>query len=70
MPGITWLTRPKHKKEALTHMVYGNEASPSTKYSCAAIIAVIPPFQKRGVETASERARASPAPVSEPDQGQ
>ena len=32
---------------AFTHMTYGNEAGLGTRYSCAAILAVIPPFSVR-----------------------
>ncbi|GKZ32611.1 hypothetical protein AbraIFM66950_002129 [Aspergillus brasiliensis] len=48
IPGITWLTEPKHRKRAFSHVTYGNEAGIGTRYSCAAILAVIPPFSQRG----------------------
>jgi len=32
---------------ALTHAAYGNEPSTTTYYSCAAIIAIIPPWDER-----------------------
>ncbi|KAL4969935.1 2OG-Fe(II) oxygenase [Aspergillus stella-maris] len=47
LPGITWVTEPKHEEMAFSHMAYGNEASMATRYSCASILAVIPPFEKR-----------------------
>ncbi|KAL4799468.1 hypothetical protein BDV19DRAFT_400733 [Aspergillus venezuelensis] len=47
LPGITWITEPKHEEMAFSHMAYGNEASMATRYSCASILAVIPPFEKR-----------------------
>ncbi|PWY67615.1 hypothetical protein BO94DRAFT_503721 [Aspergillus sclerotioniger CBS 115572] len=47
LPGITWITEPKHEEMAFTHMTYGNEAGLGTRYSCAAILAVIPPFSVR-----------------------
>ncbi|RJE22355.1 hypothetical protein PHISCL_05297 [Aspergillus sclerotialis] len=47
LPGITWITDPKHEEMAFTQIVYGNEASVGTRYSCAAILAVIPQFSER-----------------------
>ncbi|RAL14764.1 2OG-Fe(II) oxygenase [Aspergillus homomorphus CBS 101889] len=51
IPGITWLNNPKHSEMAFSHVVYGNEAGVGTQYSCAAIIAVIPPFSQRSQTT-------------------
>ncbi|OJJ67117.1 hypothetical protein ASPBRDRAFT_78662 [Aspergillus brasiliensis CBS 101740] len=48
LPGIIWLTGPKHEEMAFSHISYGNQASIGTHYSCAAILAVIPPFSQRG----------------------
>ncbi|KAL5342051.1 hypothetical protein BJX70DRAFT_386462 [Aspergillus crustosus] len=47
VPGITWVTEPKHEKMAFSQLTYGNEASIGIRYSCAAILAVIPPAEKR-----------------------
>ncbi|KAL3469173.1 hypothetical protein BJX99DRAFT_241925 [Aspergillus californicus] len=47
LPGITWITDPKHEDMAFSQISYGNEASIGTRYSCAAILAVIPPAEKR-----------------------
>ncbi|WEW55731.1 oxidoreductase [Emydomyces testavorans] len=47
LPGITWITPPKAEKLALTHLCYGNEASLGERYTCAAIIAIIPPWHER-----------------------
>ncbi|KAL4884962.1 hypothetical protein BJY04DRAFT_214846 [Aspergillus karnatakaensis] len=47
LPGITWITEPKHEEMAFSQIAYGNEASIGTRYSCAAILAVIPPAEKR-----------------------
>ncbi|OJJ42556.1 hypothetical protein ASPZODRAFT_76473 [Penicilliopsis zonata CBS 506.65] len=47
LPGITWITEPKHQEMAFSYIAYGNEASIGTQYSCAAILAVIPPFDRR-----------------------
>lgn len=32
---------------AFTQISWGNQASIGTRYSCAAILAVVPPFDKR-----------------------
>ncbi|PYI02019.1 hypothetical protein BO78DRAFT_400862 [Aspergillus sclerotiicarbonarius CBS 121057] len=48
LPGITWITEPKHEEMAFSQVVYGNQAEVGTRYSCAAILAVIPPFSSRG----------------------
>ncbi|KAJ9302233.1 hypothetical protein DTO271G3_1099 [Paecilomyces variotii] len=47
LPGIIWLTEPKRAQMAFTHITYGNEASLDTRYSCAAIVAVVPPWNER-----------------------
>ncbi|KAL4922136.1 hypothetical protein BDW62DRAFT_197372 [Aspergillus aurantiobrunneus] len=47
MTGITWITEPKHEEMAFSQIIYGNESSIGTRYSCAAILAVIPPSEKR-----------------------
>lgn len=47
LPGITWLTEPKHEEMAFSQVCYGNEASIGTRYSCASILAIIPPWDKR-----------------------
>ncbi|KAI9372812.1 hypothetical protein BJX61DRAFT_533642 [Aspergillus egyptiacus] len=47
LPGITWITEPKHEEMAFSQIVYGNEPSIGTRYSCAAILAVIPPSDQR-----------------------
>ncbi|KAL4762839.1 2OG-Fe(II) oxygenase [Aspergillus foveolatus] len=47
LPGITWITEPKHEKMAFSQIAYGNEASIGTRYSCAAILAVVPPAGQR-----------------------
>ncbi|KAL4937863.1 hypothetical protein BDV06DRAFT_215581 [Aspergillus oleicola] len=47
LPGITWITEPKHEEMAFSQVTYGNEASIGTRYSCAAILAVIPPSEQR-----------------------
>ncbi|KAL2815226.1 hypothetical protein BDW59DRAFT_16821 [Aspergillus cavernicola] len=47
LPGITWVTEPKHEQMAFSQIAYGNEASIGTRYSCAAILAVIPPSDQR-----------------------
>ncbi|KAL4866616.1 hypothetical protein BDV12DRAFT_210350 [Aspergillus spectabilis] len=44
---ITWFTKPKHKEMALARAAYGNELSIGIQYSCAAVLAVIPPGEKR-----------------------
>ncbi|KAL2865967.1 2OG-Fe(II) oxygenase [Aspergillus lucknowensis] len=47
LPGITWITEPKHEEMAFSQIAYGNEASIGTRYSCAALLAVIPPSAQR-----------------------
>lgn len=47
LSGITWIAYPKHKEMAFSYLAYGNQASIGTMYSCAAILAVIPPFAQR-----------------------
>ncbi|KAJ5173142.1 hypothetical protein N7492_005735 [Penicillium capsulatum] len=47
-PNITWIVEPAHREMAFTYLAYGNESSIETLYSCAAIIAIIPPFSERG----------------------
>ncbi|PYH31272.1 2OG-Fe(II) oxygenase [Aspergillus neoniger CBS 115656] len=47
LPGITWISKPKHREMAFSHISYGNEAGIGTCYSCAAILAAIPPFSQR-----------------------
>ncbi|KAK1143955.1 hypothetical protein N8T08_005864 [Aspergillus melleus] len=47
IPGITWITELKHEEMAFSHVVHGNEPSIETRYSCVAILAVIPPTEKR-----------------------
>ncbi|KAJ0422048.1 hypothetical protein BJY00DRAFT_311449 [Aspergillus carlsbadensis] len=47
LPGITWITEPKHEEMAFSQVAYGNQASIGTRYSCAAILAVIPPAEQR-----------------------
>ncbi|KAL1967105.1 hypothetical protein VTN77DRAFT_3629 [Rasamsonia byssochlamydoides] len=47
LPGITWLTGPKHEEMAFSQVVYGNETGIGTRYSCAAIFVIIPPWQER-----------------------
>ncbi|KAB8221096.1 hypothetical protein BDV33DRAFT_190689 [Aspergillus novoparasiticus] len=47
LPGITWLTEPKHEEMAFSQITYGNQAGLGTRYSCAAIFAVVPPWDKR-----------------------
>ncbi|KAL1959356.1 hypothetical protein VTO42DRAFT_2159 [Malbranchea cinnamomea] len=47
LPGITWVTSPKQEQMALSHLCYGNEAWIGSRYSCAAIIAVVPPYCQR-----------------------
>ncbi|PWY70746.1 oxidoreductase [Aspergillus eucalypticola CBS 122712] len=47
-PGITWLVEAKHKEMAFSHISYDNQASIGARYSCAVILAVIPPFSQRG----------------------
>lgn len=47
LPGITWLTEPKHQEMAFSFLAHGNEASVDTRYSCAAILAVIPTYAER-----------------------
>ncbi|KAE8146975.1 hypothetical protein BDV25DRAFT_42831 [Aspergillus avenaceus] len=47
--GIAWLTDPKHEEMAFSQIAYGNEASIATRYSCAAILAVIPPLEQRTI---------------------
>ena len=44
--GVIWIGSPAHKKLALTYLAYGNEASIGTIYSCAAMIAKIPPSER------------------------
>ncbi|RAK95204.1 2OG-Fe(II) oxygenase [Aspergillus ibericus CBS 121593] len=48
LPGITWITEPKHEEMAFSQIAYGNQAEVGSRYSCAAILAVIPPFSSRG----------------------
>ncbi|KMU86422.1 hypothetical protein CIHG_04211 [Coccidioides immitis H538.4] len=48
---INWINKPGSRKQALSHMVYGNEASTQTEYSSAAILAIIPPWDQRNTET-------------------
>lgn len=45
--GVIWIGSPAHGQSALSYLAYGNEASISTIYSYAAMIAKIPPFLKR-----------------------
>ncbi|PLB43732.1 hypothetical protein P170DRAFT_441188 [Aspergillus steynii IBT 23096] len=47
IPGITWITEPKHEEMAFSHIAHGNEPSICTWYSSVAILAVIPPAEKR-----------------------
>ncbi|KAF3392552.1 hypothetical protein F1880_008831 [Penicillium rolfsii] len=47
IPGITWISDPLNKEMAFTYLAYGNEASIATVYSCATIIAAVPPFNQR-----------------------
>ncbi|KAI9041953.1 uncharacterized protein KD926_006290 [Aspergillus affinis] len=47
IPGITLITEPKHKEMAFSHIAHGNEPSIETRYSCVAVLAVIPPTEKR-----------------------
>ncbi|KAL4739206.1 hypothetical protein BDV11DRAFT_170239 [Aspergillus similis] len=47
LPGITWITEPRHEEMAFSEIAYGNEASIGTRYSCAAILAVVPPAEQR-----------------------
>ncbi|RDW86095.1 2OG-Fe(II) oxygenase [Aspergillus mulundensis] len=47
LPGVTWITGPKHEEMAFSQIAYGNEASIGTRYSCAAILAVVPPAEQR-----------------------
>ncbi|KAL4906976.1 hypothetical protein BDW74DRAFT_130997 [Aspergillus multicolor] len=47
LPGVTWITGPKHEEMAFSQIAYGNEASIGTRYSCAAILAVVPPAKER-----------------------
>ncbi|PGH03432.1 hypothetical protein AJ80_08680 [Polytolypa hystricis UAMH7299] len=47
LPGITMITSPKYQVSALAHLFYGNQASLDVRYSTAAILAVIPPWQER-----------------------
>ncbi|KAF9891102.1 hypothetical protein FE257_005038 [Aspergillus nanangensis] len=47
LPGIIWINKPAHKEMAFSYLAYGNEATIGTVYSNAAIIAVVPPFNKR-----------------------
>ena len=44
---IHWLTSAKHYDTALTYTAYGNEPSVGYKYSYAAILVKIPPWEKR-----------------------
>ncbi|KAJ9193161.1 hypothetical protein DTO164E3_5523 [Paecilomyces variotii] len=59
LPGIIWLTEPKREEMAFTHLTYGNEASLDTRYSCAAIVAVIPPWNERMNERGNVPEQAS-----------
>ncbi|KAF9887164.1 hypothetical protein FE257_010418 [Aspergillus nanangensis] len=52
LPGIVWINEPKHEEMALSQISFGNEAAVGTRYSCAAILAVIPPFDERPVVSA------------------
>ncbi|GKZ24416.1 hypothetical protein AbraIFM66951_010492 [Aspergillus brasiliensis] len=54
LPGITWLTRPKHEEMAFSQISYGNEPSIGARYSCAAILAIIPPLGQRGQRMQTE----------------
>lgn len=47
LPGITWINEPQHEEMAFTQLSYGNEPSVGTRYSCAAILVVIPPLNER-----------------------
>lgn len=47
LPGITWINEPQHEEMAFTQLSYGNEPSVDTRYSCAAILVVIPPLNQR-----------------------
>ncbi|KAI9926316.1 hypothetical protein MW887_004080 [Aspergillus wentii] len=49
LPGITWINEPKHEEMAFNQIAYGNEASVGTRYSVAAILAVVPPSDQRAV---------------------
>lgn len=44
LPGIVWINEPQHEEMAFTKLSYGNEASLDTRYSCAAILVVVPPL--------------------------
>ncbi|KAL1981845.1 hypothetical protein VTN96DRAFT_2090 [Rasamsonia emersonii] len=56
LPGITWLTGPKHEEMAFSQIVYGNEAGIGTRYSCDAIFVIIPPWEKRAQLSWKDRA--------------
>lgn len=47
IPGITWISDPLNKEMAFTYLAYGNEPSITTVYSCAVILAAVPPFDQR-----------------------
>jgi len=47
LSGITWITEPKYEEAAYSQVTYGNEALVVSRYSCAAIIASIPPWYER-----------------------
>ncbi|KAJ5818509.1 hypothetical protein N7474_004100 [Penicillium riverlandense] len=47
IPGITWIANPGNEELAFSYIAYGNQASLGSMYSCAAILAVIPPFDQR-----------------------
>lgn len=48
LPGIIWITSPKNEARAFSYLAYGNESSLETRYSCAAIITIAPPFSEWG----------------------
>lgn len=50
---ITWLTTPKHAELAFARATYGNAPSIGLTYSAAAILAVIPPWEKRKEKSGS-----------------
>ncbi|KAL1955774.1 hypothetical protein VTO42DRAFT_8094 [Malbranchea cinnamomea] len=51
LPGITWITAPKMEAKALSYPAGDSEPYIETRYSCAAIIAIVPPFWERDKTT-------------------
>jgi hypothetical protein len=47
IPGITWISEPSNKEMAFSYLAESNEPSINTCYSCATILAAVPPIDQR-----------------------